>query len=304
MILDLKFDSLAHINTPAVSALEAANDIETFHARLALRPPKGVYAISMQQVVDRISSVARKTITLPKIDDSGKAVDDARNEYVTALDAMLDACMEHLDDLNSVIKCFFTSENDPKYKKIYDEFKKAIRPYRNHVAKMVNKIKHEQGRLRLICHESALGQIIGYFIESSDENGVIGPDPEIHILGQTAFSISRDLRFHLCGIFFVAAQLAQAVYKACGIGVNGKPQHNQRLIEMIQEIAAISPMFFPDELKKPFPAVKITSSKLHLTFGLQNLERARAPSHGKLSVSYRGDGVSRSFRIPYTLQQR
>lgn len=299
MKLDLRFKSLDSVCTDAVSALEATSSVSTHHVRLGLRPPKGIYNLSLHQVVDRFSMVVQKLGTLPSMNDREKSADAVRRDFLHSLDALLDALVEHIEDCNSVIKCFFSSDDDKSYKAIFQAFRAEVRPYRDHIAKLVNKVKHNQGRLRFLYHQSIFGKSFGYFVEAADRNGVIGPDGDIHANGDTAFSIPRDLRYHICGVFFVAERLAHAIRKATGLEEFNAAPGDVALGELIRSVSSIAPVFFPDEIKAPYPAIKIESEACRLSLGKENIESAKAPLTATISVSFVADGVSNAYRVPY-----
>lgn len=287
----------------ATSALEAAKDFPTFQTRLKLRHPLAVYNISISQVVGRFSATLKsyKHLSLPF--STSKEKEERNAAFVDSLDALLDSLIEHIDDCNNVIRCFFETDSDPKYRKIYSQFKSSIRPYRDHIGKVVNKIKHEQGRLRPISFSWPSGNSIGYFVEGANHEGAVGPDEDIHEGGNTAFSVARDLRFHLCGIYFVGTHLAQAVYDASGIGANHRhisATGTEGLAPLIQDISEIPPIFFPDEIKKPIPSVKInTRSGVLIACGKIHHEKVSILPRSRVSVNFVGDGVTNTFRMPY-----
>lgn len=149
----------------ATSALEAAKDFPTFQSRLKLRHPLAVYNISISQVVGRFSATLKsyKRLSLPF--STSNEHEEMNTVFLDSLDALLDSLIEHVDDCNNVIRCFFESESNPKYKKTYSQFKSSIRPYRDHIGKVVNKIKHDQGRLRPVLFSWPGGNSYGYFVE-------------------------------------------------------------------------------------------------------------------------------------------
>lgn len=287
----------------ATSALEAAKDFPTFQTRLKLRHPLAVYNISISQVVSRFSATLKsyKQLSLPF--STSKEQEERNAVFLDSLDALLDSLIEHIDDCNNVIRCFFDSDNDPKYKKIYSQFKSSIRPYRDHIGKVVNKIKHEQGRLRPISFTWPGGNSYGYFVEGANHEGAVGPDEDIHEGGNTAFSVARDFRFHLCGIYFVGTHLAQAVYEASSIGTSHRhvsAEATEGLAALIQGISEIPPIFFPDEIRKPVPSVKIsTRSGALIACGKLHHEKVSILPSANVRVNFVGDGVTKTFRMPY-----
>ncbi len=288
--------------TRATSALEAAKDVPTFQARLKLRHPLAVYNISISQVVSRFLSALKSYQQLFLPYGANSELNTRKSEFIESLDSLLDALIEHIDDSNNVIRCFFDADSDPKYKKIYSQFKSSIRPYRDQIGKVVNKIKHEQGRLRPVSFSWPNGNCYGYFVEGADQEGAIGPDKSIHEGGNTAFSVARDFRLHVCGIYFVGTHLAQAIYEISGVGVPRRHVADQGaagLAEVIKMVSEIPPIFFPDEIKKHIPSVKVTGSGALIACGDLRHEKVSVLPRSNVNISFVGDGVSRTFRMPY-----
>ena len=304
MIFNTQIVSLLVSAPRAVSALEAVKNVPTFQARLKLRHPLAIFNVSIEQVVSRFSNALRafKQLSL-SYGNHEEDILKAKVEFLDSLDSLLDSLIEHIDDCNNVVRCFFESDSDPKYKNVYSQFKSSIRPYRNHVGRVVNKIKHEQGRLRLIHFSWPDGSSYGYFVEGANQEGAVGPDEDIHPGGNTAFSIARDFRFHLCGIYFVGTHLAQAVYEVCGMSIKQCDMGNQGsegLAEIIQAVSSIPPIFFPDEIRKVIPTVKIVGGPGALiACGKLHHEKVSALPSAKVHVNFSGDGITRTFRVPY-----
>lgn len=303
MIFTTQIPSLSDAWPRAVRALESARDVETYHARLRLRHPLAIYNISLSQVVGRFSSALTELEKLRHITGFGGERDAKEEAFLAALDSLLDALVEHFDDCNNVLRCFFQNEADPRYKKSYSQFKAATRSYRDHVAKIVNRIKHSQGRLRSVLFSWPGGDSVGYFVEGVNTEGVVGPDEDIHPGGSTAFSVARDFRLHLCGIYFVSTHLAQAIYEASGVRPDGKhvsAQGVDALATVIRGVSCVPPVFFPDEMKKAIPSVKMASDGgVTISCGKDNRERATSFPSAHVKVRFMGDGITRQFRIPY-----
>lgn len=112
-------------------------------------------------------------------------------------DTFLDALMEHTEDCENVLRCFFENESQYKISTHVRNYLGATRKYRKHIGLVVNRIKHNQGRVRLVFLAPDAVLIPGYYVEGLDSNGAVGPSIWIHKDGATAFSFHRDLRYHI-----------------------------------------------------------------------------------------------------------
>ena len=117
-----------------------------------LRHPLGIYNVSRSAVVASLSktinTLLRVTYERPFLVTTSKKGD--RSLMYTLLAAQKDllyALMEYLDDCENIMACFFSSKsmrNEDSHVKLY---RKSTEEYRNHIGKVVNYLKHSQGRL-------------------------------------------------------------------------------------------------------------------------------------------------------------
>ena len=82
-----------------------------------------------------------------------------------------------------------------------------------------------------------------------------------------------------------------------------KESQEQKVAEVVARVSNLPMMFFPDEVKLPIPSTKYTDKEeegieIVLTYPDDNVEVLRAPP-GKARLQIQGDGVSRSFKLPY-----
>lgn len=212
--------------------------------------------------------------------------------------------MEHLDVCGGIIRSFFPATNEKQFKKRLTAFKTAVEPYRKHIGNVDNYIKHSQGKLRSIRFSWATGMCFGYFVEGPVANGVLGPLACIHPGSNSAFSYNRDLKFHICSVLAVGANLAHSLHEidrqlTLVPTPNSNESRDSAWVDAIQAAADLPNIFFPDELTKPIPNVKVTGERVLIEFAAQKTKVFRPPSPCKISLTYGGDGVSRSFKMPY-----
>ena len=139
-----------------------------------------------------------------------------------------------------------------------------VRAYRTDIGTLVNRIKHNQGRLRFLSarmHHKPDLWWSGYFVEGALATGV-GPDATIHSARSGAFSFNRDLRYHLCELLFTSDALAQAVRGlTSGASSQGESGAGTKvLVSLIEAVAALTETYFPDEYEKPRPVLELTEA--------------------------------------------
>src|SRR5262245_18275161 len=101
--------------------------------------------------------------------------------------------MEHMDDCANILKVFYPPSTRISTDKTL--FGSGLsKGYRIHIGKLVNHLKHNQGRLRSIIFFNNTDVFPGYFVEGVNAQGALGPADHIHEGGNTAFSFARDLR--------------------------------------------------------------------------------------------------------------
>jgi len=144
----------------------------------------------------------------------------------------------------------------------------------------------------------------GYFIEGPAASGIIGPDPQIHPGGVTAFSFRRNLLFHLCGLYATSQSLAKALsmvnkrFADKSLALTTTERGEEEWYKMLRRVESLSPFVFPDEVRKQNPVVKIKDGRLRVKY--PSLEKANAvPSPCNITISVVIDPVSLSYQVPY-----
>ena len=155
--------------------LKNATDVPSFHEELdiPLRHPFSIYSISLltiREKMDRLLDVITPLYTKPQILKEQYSRLDT--EIREATDSLLDALMEHFDDCENVLDCYLYRESKKKKNKITAPVKAKWKSYRDHVGKIVNRIKHQQRRVRTIVFYGPNWGVPGYFIEG-DRKSVV-----------------------------------------------------------------------------------------------------------------------------------
>lgn len=296
------------LNPEAVETLSSEITQPLYHLDYQLRHPFGIYNISLENVFTSFKNLLVDLDFASKQDLQSKNSDTKwSDDLLRSLEKLLYALMEHMDDCDNIIKCFYPPGTKLNQESSYKNYQSAIYVYRTHIGKVVNHLKHNQGRLR------SFGMIIdgvshlGYFVEGLSDDGSIGPAQHIHSDGATAFSYARDIRFHLFYLYFVSKQLSKAISAIVNPDMNKVAYQlgdkNATIEPMLVKITQLPMVVFIDEVQKEFPLLKVETIQNDKRFSAELKKHPhgiQAPPARTLYVTlYKGDGVSRSFRMPY-----
>lgn len=301
MRIDINQDLNHPLELKASKLLRSYKDSPFYNDNYGLRHPFAIYNVSINSVIENQKNLLSNLERIQS-DQLNRELSDKKinNDLIVATDQYLDSIMEHLDDCLSIIKAMFPIEEEKHYKKTCRQFNQAIKNFRDHIAKQVNNIKHNQARIRLVTFYTDVLFIPGYFIEGVLPDGAIGPHPEIHYNSNTAFSYNREVRYLICGLFFVSEILANTI-KQKFRGSVGSAQKNEdnRLDDIVDRISQLLFMFFPDEYKKPVPLILRTPKQRIIRYPSQFSRPQKLPSPIHIKTEFQGDGVSKSFKLPY-----
>ncbi|MFH1941895.1 MAG: hypothetical protein ABIL68_07295, partial [bacterium] len=167
MIIYLKSNLSNGLCSHAQVALE---QIKNISINFTQRHPLAIYNLSFgrilnnfEDVINSLNNVQRIDITNPEFDIDPKPHQVIiKNQY-----QLLYSLMEHMDDCKNILKCFYSNSDDYQKSTSIKEFNNSIKEYRNFIGKIVNNIKHEQGRLRFIILVNDKSQYPGYFVEGN-----------------------------------------------------------------------------------------------------------------------------------------
>ena len=297
-------------NPIAKAQIRALSDASHFYFKQGQRHPLEIYNVSLREVwknlsdlIDLVLEISDKLLYLPTHD-----VRDWKLEVVRILDHTLDSIAQHIDSCRLIIHCC----HEEKCKKIVDKsirrFNKAIKPYTNHVCKIVNFIKHRQSIIRIIYFHDPGVFVPGYYIEGVVQEGVIGPDPEIHQDSNCAISFYRDIPVHVCNLYHVSSVLANELRRCTGLSPNehNKPEAiDDKQLEILKKTSLLPLMFFPDEILKPVPLIKYvsrnseSSPSVKIQFPAKYQKAKTVPPECRVTASSQVEETSRIIKMPY-----
>lgn len=268
------------------------------------RHPLGIYNASLSSVASAFRRVVNKLkpiqTSLPKVDAT--QVDD----LLDSTRSLLYSLAEHVEDCERILYALAElkpANNPNRTKKAVREFRTNIGDYLKTSSGVANHVKHAQNRLRYMVVSNDKAAALGLFIEGFANDGSLGPNPEFHRGGSTGYSFNRFLRWHFCGIYWLSRNLSTFIYELRPelkpAEVND-PNLPSILIEIATEIGQLPTIFFPSEAQDPVPLIEVTGAPDRvLTVQCPANRKAVHALAGQLqiSMSYAGDGTSRTFRL-------
>lgn len=304
MRINLTVASPAPIGLPAISVLTHLKDVHFFHAERGLRHPLSAYRVSFNRVIEAMTPLLdglEQFNALP----ADTAYDDDRlsKQIRLATENTLKALQEHIDACKGVIRSLFPE--DPKEAKaegrLLRSFREAIKFSEVRFGSQANAIKHRTARVRLL-HISYIGGMstLGYFIEGNVELGRVGPDPDIHKGGKTAFSFNREMRICVMGLYQISEALFLFVRGRHGLIDTPLPEaddHEWR--SLLSRVSRLPIWLFPDEYRMSFPHVKLDTNTCILRY--QEGDNIAEPSTHNARIRYfhEMDATTPSFTLPY-----
>ena len=304
----LKTDGNGNFVLPARAVLSSLSEqLMSRHHDLGLRHPLGVYNTSIAVVtkrVDRVLSLLRVVVPEADSSDAGSPEEHV-NELLESQEALLHGLMQHMDDCINILRGFTVDKRDFKKNHYVKAYHLAVEEYRNHIGKVVGRIKHQQGRLCLLIAELKSISFTGYFVSVGLADGSVGPDPDIHKDGNTAFSFNRDLRYHICHVLLASGHLARAVDGLTGGGSSEvTPAGEPGTTDSVLSVSDLAETYFPDEYKKPRPVFRLETPqdctrRLVVEFVSSKTWRLFTGPRFKITLRATADGSTRSWKAPY-----
>jgi hypothetical protein len=249
----------------AVNFLGNIPDKALFHVQHGLRHPESLYQFSLDNVAAAFTKVAEAYLskTSEYRDRRSGAFD--LSDLLHYQESFLHAAREHVDDCYLILKTLVDPAATRKSSRFAEEFvidnrlagakafQQSMESYKKTFL-ILNKLKHQQGRLRGISIWTEAGAHIGYFLEEPDSEGRLGPSPELHP-DQGAISFARDLPWHMFNIYRCSNRLVEAIRKALvaiyGVTIRPKIAADDDLWRNVVRLAeALPPRIFSKEVPK------------------------------------------------------
>lgn len=234
-----------------------------------------------------------------------KALQDRNSEHelLNTYELLLhNLCTLIKDDTGKILSLFITGHCDKN--EHIKNFNIQTKPFKSRVGKQINKVKHNQRKITGHNFTIRGKKVLGYSVVFLEDDGY-KPCLDVHNTeGDGAFSFNYELRSILVNLYQFSRELSNCLK-------NLSKAHkeiiattvNKSSYEDLLEISSrIDELYFPNELKKRQPVIKITSEgKYLLEFKMLNKKNSSKilKSYGKITqeMQYTGDGITRNFKI-------
>lgn len=299
-------------NTELYNTLKSLPREILHHNDYELREPLGIYSVSISRVFRAFKNILDK---LQKLNPDLEEIDLAHKE-------LLDSIMAFIDDGYLIMKCLYSKSVLPENiifadkclekvdKLLIKNHKENIFPYRNKVALIANKTKHNHARYCHVELSTNLGKVLGYYIEGVDNKGTIIPNKEIHpdYNGvHTAISYNKDIREQIANVYFISHYISDAIVKIVmknyNISLNiGKYEYdsNNEIIEIFNRVNSLKTLFFPDEYEDLTQIiVKEDCIQIRKPAYKSYVNKLYEYDSSKVRTTISGDGTTLSWALPY-----
>lgn len=285
-----------------------------FHLQQQVRHPASTYSFSLDKLGNAFCSAAE--LYLSKTDEYRNQTSTLEMaELLTSYEIFLRCCQEHVDDYWLVLKSL-VDPNSVKKKissPVAEEFVVGVglsgaKSFRDTLLnykpslRVINKVRHQQGRLRGIGIWPGGSVHLGYFVEEPDKAGHLGPSPELHP-DRGAISFARDLSWHLANVYLYSEKLVRAIQAALSakaLSVSPKPEGNNETWSKVIALALrLPPACFPKEVPKGLVLFSLDDNGETLTIRQPHHARISFPADMRVTCSMMIDGHHRTYKVPF-----
>jgi hypothetical protein len=316
---EFRIDLSEGANTPleALPILSLLDPKVGFHTSMNLRPPLGIYNVSIARVCDKLIKCCDKlekyfkaSIKLGVL----RGKDDLRKEMIDYIELALYAAAEHVDDISLIAKGFFPDKQKYKSSTEASKLESPIKRHKSLITASINAIKHHQARIRIFSVEirhAGIGHCLhGYFIEGVHD-GIVGPSKIFHKDARQVISITSLIWEIICFILNSSRELARFVKKVTDVSQNGNQIRSDTFAKVVIAAARL-PIYSFDDIH-PFSETRII-----INADEHGPELLNSNIYGSITQrwanskdmqflgdtgNYEGDGVTGTFKIvkPTTL---
>jgi len=273
-----------------------------------LRHPLGIFNISKAQFLRNLENI---------LEEIEKGVPDNLSVLHRTL---VESYIASFEDFYSILLCFFDiSEINGKKKFIHDKLKKVIpgeierlndnlKPLRSKYALINNAVKHNHARYNILKMKSIYGTVYGYFIDSI-ENEVVMPNKEIHPVYQNTdtgisyhYDLKRIITYWLKAVEYFTNEVEILIAnKKINIIQAELPEDKSNLIDIVKRIGKLKEYYFIDEYQVGVAKFRFSDDLVKIVYPASKKygKNLFFPQHYQMTLSTNGDGVTRTWSIPY-----
>jgi hypothetical protein len=319
MKITRSFDLDGTLGPLALNYLAGIPQQYVFFRQQQLRHPASIYSLSLDELsrafVSVVECYVKDTERLRVQPKDGFEL----KSLLSAQEHLLHRLQEHLDSCFLILKTLIdpaTTKSQSAYAEQYvtesklpgaKAFIQATADYKVSL-RILNKLKHNLGRLRGFGIYVIGGVRLGYFLEEPDGVGALGPSPELHP-DRGAFSFARDLKWRFFLVYSLSENLVNAVNRSL-MGLHQfriertapLPPPNDEWHRLVTSVSKIERAIFPKEQDRSVATVLLSPNERELSIKFPEHIRIADPAlrgHIRAVASTVVDGFSREFKVPF-----
>jgi hypothetical protein len=319
---------------PVYYRLLAVNEGQFSYNHYGVRHPGGIFSIQFSDVLAAFNSLAGAVNNLQGLRNP---CSDEEIEILAFLtQGFLFRLINYFEGGYEIFLCFCDQLEKPHPRRpLYEWFQERgyegdvesyflrTRPDMERYRNFFNALKHSSNRTMILqfLNPQKPTKALGFYLEGVDEKGAIGPILPFHPThreSQTAWSYNLHLRNFYFLIYKIAAEMDAVIQRLClRAGISLSPPNTPLIPVTIETIAgaAITDTvsrfetafitFYPQEAEERVRSVSVDPSNGVMTFSEYVAgEKAISPGQGWRAVmTSRGDGFSRTWKLPYFKQE-
>lgn len=294
----------------ARALLSSLREGMSYHEQLDRRHPLGIYNVSINRVCSNLQKCCQKAEAYWRAGTTIAALQGhaaLRDELVDYFELCIYAAAEHVDDVEAIASCFFSTSSAFSASHEVKHLKKSLKTARNQICTVANAIKHNQSRLRIFSlefvHDHTPTCLHGFFVEGFSK-GTIGPSPIVHRENARVISVTSFL-WGIVLFLTSASNMLAAFLRSISAASDDTPVSSGELGDAVMKLARL-PLYSFDETH-PFEATRVIidadeAARERLKSGLHGsiVDRWSKSDVGEFrryTLGYEGDGATRSFQM-------
>lgn len=308
MRITIKSQETGNYDTRLYNLLNTLDGITLFNDEHDLRHPLSIYLLSFSNVIRYCSEV---------LDLLEKKDSNVKEKYIMFLNSV----NAFIDDGYNILKCFYPSNAVNNKEQFADRwlekidsnsiktYRANIKPYIKDTRYIINKVKHEHGRITQMIVKTNIGSCLGFFLEKYHD-GALQPDEEIHKKynnQHTCFSYKLNIMKNLCAIYYISEELSKYIenniIKKKIILKKVESTQDKNIKSILKRIWSLGPILFEDEYFKALDVIELDekNEEIRIISPAPKYYNKKFMTYKNCEIMLRGSGdrTSRTFVIPY-----
>jgi hypothetical protein len=331
---EIKLQTTQSLVPPVYYRLSAVPENQFAYVHYGVRHPGSIFSIHLSDTLTAFNALA---LFLNNLQAGGNPCSTEETEHLKSLTReFMFQLINYFESGYEIFLCFCEKLEKPRPREpLYKWFAKngyeaEIHPYFTGVnpeleryRNFFNALKHSSNRTEIFqfINPGTSTKVLGFYLESVDEKGMIGPNLDFHPKHNdagTAWSYNLHIRNFYFLIYKIAQEMDAAVQRLCvreGVSLSFpsaplvptgiEALSNAALVNTASRFEGVFSVFYPQESTAQVKTVLLDPARGSIVFSeyvAGNKVISRGKGWGALMTTH-GDGFSRSFSLPYGPQK-